>query len=55
VLLLNIVLVIVGLVLLGISFPAALNSLGDRSRTLPARNIAFILLGLACLFLGFTV
>ena len=54
-LLLNIVLVIVGLVLLGISFPAALNSLGDRSRALPARNIAFILIGFVFLFLGFTV
>jgi hypothetical protein len=51
----NVVLIIVGLILLGISFPAALNSFGDRSRGLPARNIAFILAGLACLFLGFTL
>jgi hypothetical protein len=55
VILLNIVLILVALVLLGISFPAALNSLGDRSHRLPARNIAFILIGLALLFLGFTV
>jgi hypothetical protein len=52
---LSVALVLAGLVLLAINFPATLDALSDRSRRPPTRMIVLFLVGLGCLFVGFAV
>ena len=48
-------LVVVGFVLLAVSFVPALRSLGNRDRRLKSGQMVTIVLGLVCVFTGFWV
>jgi hypothetical protein len=51
----SIVLIVVGLILLGINFPATLDALSNRGRKPSTRMVVLFLAGLGCLFLGFAL